>query len=99
MAQFDVYAMKRGRGFLLDCQTDFVAGLETRLVAPLLLWEDYSSPAKRLNPVFDIAGGRVVMMTQYLGAIERRELGANVANLASEHLAITSAIDMLLTGF
>ncbi|PTS79980.1 plasmid maintenance protein CcdB [Sphingomonas sp. HMWF008] len=99
MARFDVYRHPDGRGYLLDCQTDFLAGLDTRLTVPLFLLEDYPHPAARLNPVFLVEDVRVVMMTQYTAAIEKRRLGGAVGRLADEQDAIMNALDMLLSGY
>lgn len=48
--------------------------------------------------MFDIAGARHVMVTQFAAAIELRELGPVVASLANERREIMNALDMLLTG-
>ena len=82
----------------MDCQTDFLSGLDTRLTVPLFLLEDYPRPAAGLNPVFVVEDLSVVMMTQYAAAIEKRRLGRSVGWLATEQVAIMTALDMLLTG-
>lgn len=99
MPRFDVYRHPGGRGYLLDCQTDFLSGLDTRLTVPLFLLEDYPRPAAGLNPVFVVEDLSVVMMTQYAAAIEKRRLGRSVGWLATEQDAIMNALDMLLTGY
>ena len=99
MARFDVHRMHGGRGYLLDCQTDYLVGLDTRLTVPLFLSADFPTPAVRLNPRFHVDDAEVVMMTQYAAAVERRVLGAPVASLAEEHHAIMNALDMLLHGY
>lgn len=99
MARFDVYRHPGGRGYLLDCQTDFLSGLDTRLTVPLFLLEDYPRPAARLNPVFVVEDVRVVMMTQYTAAIEKRHLRGAVGRLADEQDTIMNALDMLLSGY
>lgn len=99
MARFDVYANPSGNGFLLDCQADLLAHLNTRLVAPLIPVEVAPKPAARLNPVFAIEGKDHVMVTQYAAAIETRELGAMVVSLGSEHHTIMNALDLLISGF
>lgn len=98
MAQFDVYANAFGSGLLLDCQADLLSHLNTRLVAPLLLPDHAPKPAGRLNPLLEIAGERYVMVTQYAGAVELREMGAKVASLAGHGREIMNALDVLLTG-
>lgn len=99
MPRFHVHHHPAGRGYLLDCQTDFLSGLDTRLTVPLFLLADYPTPAARLNPVFEVERTRVVMMTQYAAAIERGRLGPVVVWLGDEQDTIMNAIDMLLTGY
>lgn len=98
MAQFDVYASAFGGGLLLDCQADLLSHLNTRLVAPLLPPDRAPRPAGGLNPTFEIAGERYVMVTQYAGAVELREMGPKVATLAGHAREIMNALDVLLTG-
>ena len=47
MARLDVYRALRGREYLLDCQSDRLADLETRMVVPLFLYADAPKPAGR----------------------------------------------------
>ena len=54
--------------------------------------------AARLNPVFDIAGKRHVMVTQFAAAVHVRELGDRVASLSGAHETVTAALDLLITG-
>lgn len=57
-----------------------------------------AEPAGRLNPLFDIRGERYVLVTQYAGAVEQRELGPIVASLAHRAHDIVNALDVLITG-
>ncbi len=98
MARFDVYAGSRGRGYLLNCQTDLLSDLETRVVVPLLLASGVPR-ATRLNPVFNVGADQVVMSTQLMFAIPRERLGSPIASLTEHHTAIMNALDMLLTGY
>jgi toxin CcdB len=98
MARFDVHVGARGKGYLLDCQADLLAHLETRVVIPLLP-ADGLPRATRLNPVFDIRGNQVVMSTQLIFAIPRERLSPAVTSLSDEHTAIMNAIDMLTAGY
>lgn len=99
MAKFDVHRQKQGGYFLLDCQADLLNGLNTRLVAPLLPVAQAPQPAARLNPIFDVEGERLVMVTQFAASVSVRELGEVVQSLRSEMDAINVALDMLITGF
>lgn len=98
MARFDVYRTGKGT-LLLDCQTDFLSSIETRLVAPLVPADGHKSNLPWLNPIFEVAGIRVMMMTTLLVGIPKAELGTSVASLAEHQDTIMNAIDMLLSGF
>ncbi|HYD70588.1 CcdB family protein [Azospirillum sp.] len=99
MARFDVHRNPHGPGYLLDVQADLMSLLNTRVVVPLLPPKEAPQPANRLNPVFDVGDERVVMVTQFLAAVPRSELGASVTSLTAHHIAIVGAIDMLLSGY
>ena len=66
MARFDVYRNSAGEGFLLEVQADLLSHLNTRVVVPLLPSDGEFQPARGLNPVFEIEGGRFLMATQFL---------------------------------
>ena len=97
MAQFDVHRIASG-GLVIDCQSTLLDQLNTRFVVPLVAREAAPPPAQRLNPTFAVAGEDHVMLTQFAGAIERRELGEPVANLTAHARDITAALDVLLSG-
>jgi toxin CcdB len=98
MARYDVYPGSRGLGFLLDCQSDLLDDLVTRVVVPLMPVAGFE-PVPRLNPVFVINDETMVMATQLIFAIPRERLRRPVANLGSEHFTIVGALDVLLTGY
>ena len=98
MARFDIYALKRGSALVVDCQADLLGGLKTRVVVPLIPESAAPKPARRLNPVFVVGEERFVLMTQFLAAVEVRELGAKVSSLESEGEVVLGALDFLLTG-
>jgi toxin CcdB len=98
MARFDVYRAGRGT-LLLDCQTDFLSSIETRLVAPLVPADRHKTNLPRLNPIFEMAGMRVMMVTTLLVGIPKTDLGIRVGSLAEQQDTIMNAIDMLLSGF
>jgi toxin CcdB len=97
MARFDVYAMPGGE-FALDCQADSLAHLTTRFCVPLQSPSAAPEPARFLNPVFEIDGNAVVMITQFAAALPVRELKRKVASLSVHHFEITRALDYLTTG-
>jgi toxin CcdB len=99
VTRFDLYRRKSGEGLLLDVQSHWLDALPSRVVVPLLPPGPELPAIRDLNPVFDVAGTRLALMTHYLTAIPRRELGRPVGNLAAERDAITRALDLLFTGF
>lgn len=76
-------------------QSDLIASLNTRVVVPLLPVDEAPLPAERLNPVLDVEGVRVVMLTQFMAAVPASELRAVVSSLDREANAILAAIDFL----
>jgi len=99
MAKFDVYRLRNNGRFVLDCQADLLDDLNTRLVVPLLPVDEAPKPALRLNPVFEIEGHKLVMVTQFAAAVRVRELGERIVSLIEEQDAIGNALDMLISGF
>jgi toxin CcdB len=99
MARFDVYRLKSGKAYVIDCQADVLSHLKTRFVVPLMPLEHAPRQAERLNPRFDVEGRPVVMLTQFASAVACAELGDQVMSLAQHDHAIMNALDMLLTGF
>lgn len=98
MARFDVFAMRDAGTLVADCQADLLADLKTRVVVPLIREDAAPKPARRLNPVFMVGGERFVLMTQFLAAVEVRELVDKVGSLESEGETVLEALDFLLTG-
>ena len=99
MACYDVYPNPDGEGWLLDVQSDLLTKTKTRVVIPLLPGETVPPPLKRLHPVFDIGGRRVVLATHLLAAVPGSMLRERTANLAARRDEITGALDMLFQGF
>jgi len=69
MPRFTVYRNPYSEGYLLDVQANILDHLNTRVVVPLLPLPSAPKPAKTLNPVFDVAGTSVVMVTQFMAAV------------------------------
>lgn len=99
MARYDLHANPDGPGYLLDVQADLLAGLNTRIVVPLMPQDAAPEPARRLNPVLTIAGQPHVMVTQFMAAVPRRVLSAPVTSLAAHETEIGNALDMVFVGF
>ncbi len=98
MARFDVYGSPDGGGYLLDVQADLLSSLNTRVVVPLMPVNAAPSPAKRLNPVFDIHNEGYVMVTQFLSAVPVSILNTPISSFALHDTEITGVLDMLTTG-
>ena len=98
MARFDYYKGTRGKGYLLDCQSDWLEEFGSRVVVPVMPLADVKA-ANRLNPVFEIDGERHVMSTHLIFAIPLERLGQRVGTLKDEQFAIVSALDTLLGSY
>ncbi|MBW6524047.1 CcdB family protein [Sphingomonas sp. RHCKR47] len=97
MAQFDVYDAGDG-SLLIDCQSDSLGYLATRLSAPLIPLERAPDRRLRLNPIFDVNDETYVLVTQFAAAVRCADLRNRVATLAAHRDTIIAAFDMLLTG-
>ena len=98
MATYDIYQGERG--YLLDVQSDLLDSLNTVLVVPLMPLDIAPKPARRLNPIFEIAGRQYCMVTQYMAATPTRALGRPMGNLKVAYYdQIKAAIDMVFLGF
>ena len=95
MAQLDVYRLADG-GLVLDCQNARFDDIGTRFVVPLVPGE-FAPPHKAgLNPIFDIDGERVTMITQFATSIRTQELRRHVGTLANHRDAVVAALDTLI---
>jgi toxin CcdB len=104
MAQFDLYEnpneeTKRAIPYLLDVQSDLLAGLTTRVVVPLLTAESMGEAIKCLNPQVTVQGAALFMSTAELAGVPRRVLGPVVGSLKDRRDDIIAALDFLITGF
>lgn len=98
MAQFDVYKIA-GDWLILDCQSNILDILESRLTVPLERRKDGPFINARLNPAFTIQGEDWMMLTQFAGTVSARSLKQRVTSLAEHQLTIQSALDMLTGGY
>lgn len=104
MARFDVYANpdsaeRKLIPYFLDVQSDFVSGMNTRVVVPLWKSGLFPSPLEFLNPEFEIAGQRVTMDTPSIGAAPANALRRPVDHLSSHQMAIQNALDMIFGSY
>ena len=98
MSQFDLYRRASGDGYWLDCQTDLMAGFDSRFVVPLVPVDLAPAAARHLNPLFRIADQDFVMLTQFAGTIPSNELAVASGSLAGYRYEILKALDFLITG-
>ena len=91
MARYDVYLSPSGTGYVLDVQADLLDGLNTRIVVPLMPTGSAPAPARRLNPVIEVASTPHVMVTQFLAAVPRAALGEPVLTLSDHDVEISRA--------
>ncbi len=104
MAQFDLYrnanpATRARIPYLLDVQSDLLDPLATRVVVPLCKPEVLKGKlADRLNPLFEVEGRKMAMLTPELAGVSRKILGEQIGNLSNKRNSIISALDLLITG-
>jgi len=100
--QFDVFRNPRDKTrfpLLLVVQHAVLEVLPVRVVVPLTPQRSFGErPVKRLNPVFEVDGTPMVMLTQMLGAVASASLKRPVANLEARRSEIIGALDIIFTG-
>ncbi len=99
MARFDVWQGREAGLLLLECQSDLLRNLATRLVVPLLPLAEAPVPARRLNPVFMVDGAEWVMVTQFAAAVPVQDLREKLMSLQDQDRVVIDALDTLLTGW
>lgn len=99
MGRFSVYPNPLGLGYLVNVQADFMQPFNTRVVIPLLPLSEAPTPAKTLNPLFDIDGAQYSMVTQFIAAVPVVELKDPVFSVQNRSDDIVTAIDFLLHGY
>lgn len=104
MAQWDVYANPSVRTrdavpYLVDFQSDLLAGIGSRFVAPLVRSRLLSPGLPRgLCPAFTVAGETLVLMPHEAGPINPRLLKESVASLRARSHDIVAALDAVVSG-
>lgn len=100
MAQFDVYRLKgQAIPFVIDVQSDYLDAADTRVVIPLARRAAYKGKILApLNPILEVDGASVMLLTTQIATVPRRILKDRVGNLARERDRIVRAIDTLLLG-
>ncbi|HYW75976.1 MAG TPA: CcdB family protein [Gammaproteobacteria bacterium] len=102
MCQFDVLTNSdsqsaRWAPYLVVLQHDLLSDLGTVVVAPLVREGESPRPLRGLNPVVEFCGERLVVSTQELAGVSRRDLGAVAGTLQTARDALITAVDLLFT--
>jgi toxin CcdB len=97
MAQFDLYPGAQGKGYLVECQSNLLRDLTSRVVIPLMPVNS-AMESSHLNPIFEIDGCNHVLATHLIFASPKARLTKAVANLDDRHDVIVRAIDTLISG-
>ncbi len=98
MAQLDVFRTEEGE-YLLDFQSDTLDHFNTRFVIPLVSPDDGPKLAERLNPVVVVDGNPMALYTQFALTVPVADLKYFVTSLSDQHYLVTSAVDMLISGY
>ena len=102
--RFDVFrnpssASSKKIPWLLAVQSDLLDDMDTCAVVPLAKAQVARRAAsERLNPVFELGGEDVVMLTQLIGTVPMGALRKPVGSFDAHHAAILRALDFLSSG-
>ena len=84
--------------YVIDLQSDQLRDLPTRMVAPLAQQDDGLKAIRRLTPVVEFAGMRLVLMIHLAAAVPTNVLKEPVGSLDHRRDEIVAALDFLFTG-
>ncbi|MER9135271.1 CcdB family protein [Mesorhizobium sp. M0830] len=99
MPRYDVFGDHLDGRYLLDVQSELLDYFKTRAVVPLLPIATVPPPMRKLHPIFEINGRKLVMATHLIATVPASELGESRLNLMKHHDDIVAALDMLFQGF
>ncbi|MDR7089510.1 MULTISPECIES: CcdB family protein [Cellvibrio] len=86
--------------YLLDVQNDLLAGLDTRMVIPLIRESSFKgSGITTLTPKLTINGETLLLLTPQMAGISKHLLTEEVGNLGNFRYEILAAINLLIEGF
>ncbi len=85
--------------YVVDVQSELLAGLPTHIVIPLAYPEAIETPILRLNPKVGVGRTVLVALTQDMASVSNRLLKKPVTNLSPHRDEILAALDFLFTGF
>ncbi|TIP87503.1 MAG: plasmid maintenance protein CcdB, partial [Mesorhizobium sp.] len=81
MARYDVFAGREG-SYLLDVQSDLLDDFKTRVVIPLLPTTMTPPPMRKLHPLVEINGRKMVVATHLIATVPAEELGESRLNIS-----------------
>lgn len=104
MARFDIfanpYAPERSHTpYVLDVQNDHLQPLATRVVVPLRTPKVFGTPARGLNPVFEVNGKPLVLDTASLAPVPAHLLKAAVMRATPWRDEVLDALDALFGAY
>lgn len=99
MAQYDVYRLRHGDSYVLDCQSDIWSHLQSRFTIPLVPADSDVRSVSRLTPTFQLRGERLMLATMLASTVRQSDLADRVGSLDSQRDRIIAAIDMLVSGY
>lgn len=82
---------------LLGAQHNVLTGLKMRVIVPLPPLE-HAKPMTRLNPVFDVEGGKFVMSTPEIAGVRMQDIGEKVVSLDHCRTEVIAALHYPFTG-
>lgn len=97
MAQFDVHSID-GHGLVVNCQSELLNDLRSRIVAPLRTPDEPSVSHSRLNPLVKVHQTEYRVAIQFLRAVDSRQLGEKIGSLLDYEYELKAAIDMVVSG-
>lgn len=95
MAQLDVWSLADG-GLVLDCQHGRFDDIGTRFVIPLIPADHAPPHNARLNPIVEVDGERLTVVTQFATSLRTAELKRRVGSLRARRDDLVAAIDTLI---
>ncbi len=104
MSQFSLYKnenknTKKTYPYFVNVQSDLLNELNSRVVIPLSPLKTLNNRnAKKLCPVIEVGGERLVLLTHQLTSVPKSILKKEEISIEEYRYEILSAIDLLLTG-
>ena len=98
MAQFDVHPAFAEGTLVVDCQSDVLDDLATRIVIPLYPSDGLAWRFPRLSPEIRLGDENLILATPDMATVGVSDLGPVIGSVADQRYVILNAIDFLLTG-